>query len=355
MASIKILQSGPLSTIQDKGRYGYMQFGMMPAGAMDEFSMNIANLLVGNDKSEAVIESAYIGPRIEFDGDEIIAVTGGETDVKLNGDPVPMWQSLEVKTGDVLQLSPVKAGLYTYIAFSRGLDVPLIMGSKSTYMRGKLGGLEGRKLQVGDVIELGEVKKTDPALQLDPGARPGFAKERTLRVVMGPQEDHFTEEGIETFLSREYTITQEADRMGYRLDGEPIEHKTGPDVISDGIAHGTIQVPGNGLPIVLLSDRGTTGGYTKIATMIAQDICTLVQMSPGATIRFEAISAAQANQLYRDFFGNLSSLLIAVEPEVTPGPAVARPEQSSYTVMDGFKEYQVQLEGREYLVRVKKL
>lgn len=345
MAAIKLIQGGLLSTIQDKGRYGYMQYGMMPAGAMDEYSLYLANHLVGNDPTEAVIETAYVGPVIEFDCDEVVAVTGARTTLRLNGEIVPLWQTLYVKTGDRLALEPAQAGVYNYIAFSRGLDVPDIMGSKSTYLRGKMGGLDGRKLQAGDVIALGDSKKTPPQRLVPLKHQPDLAPGGVLRVVMGPQEDYFTPAGRETFLTREYTITDQADRMGYRLAGEVIEHRAGPDVISDGIAHGTVQVPGNGQPIVLLSDRGTTGGYTKIATVIAPDICRLVQMSPGGKIRFEAIDVALANQIYREVFGDLESRLQDV-PEKPPEPS---PEQADY------QTYQVEWEGRHYRIRIRKL
>lgn len=357
MATIKLLQSGPLTTIQDKGRYGYMQYGMMPAGAMDELSMYLANLLVGNQADEAVIEAAYLGPTILFETDEVIAITGGRCEITLNDLQVPMGRSISVKAGDVLKLSPVTQGLYVYLAFSRGLDVPVIMGSKSTYMRGKLGGLEGRKLRNGDIISLGETKRDDPKLMLDPYHLPEFKTKRIMRVVLGPQADHFTDEGVTNFLSQDYTITAEADRMGYRLEGEPIAHKTRPDIISDGIAHGTVQVPGNGLPIILLSDRGTTGGYTKIATVIAPDICSLVQMPPGSVINFDAISVEEANAIYREVFGDLPKYLVPIEDEVPQQavlPAIEKlvedaESQSSYTA------YQVELDGREYIVRIKKL
>lgn len=344
---IRILQSGLLTTVQDKGRYGYMQFGMTPAGAMDIFSMNMANLLVGNDPLEAVLETTYLGPQIEFDCDETIAITGAASVVTRNGEPLPLWQSIDIQAGDILKMAPASEGMRSYIAFSRGLDVPVIMGSKSTHLRGKLGGVEGRKLQPGDVIPLGETKKESPRLAVSEENRPAYGKEFTLRVVLGPQDDYFTKEGVETFLSGEYTITQEADRMGYRLDGPPVKHKEGPDIISDGIAHGTVQVPGNGLPIILLSDRGTTGGYTKIATVIAQDLCTLAQMAPGSKIRFTSITADEANVLYRDFFGNLEGLLSPVEEPKASPPAEE--------VEDDFREYEVESEGRKYKIRMKRI
>jgi antagonist of KipI len=337
--AILILHGGLLSTVQDGGRFGYMQYGIPPAGAMDKFSMNIANLLVGNDANAAVIETCYLGPHLLFQCDETISITGAQANVTINDQPVSMWHSLQVQKGDVLKMEPVSAGLYNYIAFSRGLDVPLVMGSKSTYLPSKLGGLHGRKLQADDVISLGEIKKEVPQRMLRKERIPVFSKERTLRVVLGPQDNHFTGIGIDTFFNSVYTITSASDRMGYRLDGPPLEHKKGADIISDGTSHGSIQVPGNGLPIILLSDRGTTGGYTKIATVIAKDICALAQMPPGSRVRFQAISAQDANARYRSFFGQLEDQLITIcEPEFS-----AKNE----------KVFHVQVDGRSFHVTLR--
>lgn len=302
MNKITINKAGLFTTIQDQGRWGYQQFGMTVAGAMDHFAMRVANLLVGNKQNEAVLECTFLGPEIEFNCDEIISITGANMNPKINGEPVLMWTSIMVKEGDILTFSGVVSGLRTYIAFSKGLDVPEIMGSKSTFIRGKLGGLDGRKLIDKDEIKLGEgyLKTTGSYLSKD--LIPVYEKESVIiRVVMGPQDDYFTDEAIETFLNSIYKVTSEADRMGYRLEGPKINHKSGADIISDGIVFGSVQVPGHGSPIIMMGDRQTTGGYTKIATVITPDLSVLAQMGPGWSMRFKKVTVEESHEIYREY------------------------------------------------------
>ena len=298
--SFKVLKAGLFTTLQDKGRYSYQRFGMSVAGAMDGFALRIANLLVGNDQYEVALESTFLGPTLEFEEHDVISITGADMSPKINGNPIPMWMSIYVKPGDKLSFSGVKSGLRSYIAFSRKLDVPLIMGSRSTFTRGKIGGYEGRKLNDND-----KIKFRDKELSLSKGSFikkdwiPVYKKEETIRVILGPQDEFFMDDSIEVFLNSTYTITNEADRMGYRLDGEKIVHKVGADIISDGIVFGSIQVPGHGMPIIMMADRATTGGYTKIATVITPDLSVLAQMAPGSKINFSQITIQEANNLYR--------------------------------------------------------
>lgn len=300
--SIEIVKAGLFTTIQDKGRWNYQRFGMPVAGAMDHFATRVANMLVGNDDYDAVLEITFMGPKIQFNCDEIISITGANMGPRINQNTVPMWTSIKVKAGDVLSFDGITSGLRSYIAFSRGLDVPEIMGSKSTYTRGKLGGYKGRKLADGDIIPLGEAEALpDTGSYLPQKYVPIYKKENTIRVVMGPQDDHFTKEGKSTFLNFTYNISSEADRMGYRLEGPKIEHKDGADIISDGIVFGSVQVPGHGLPIIMMADRQTTGGYTKIATVITPDLSTLAQMSPGSTIKFKEVSVKESHGIYREY------------------------------------------------------
>ena len=301
MSKIKILKAGLFTTIQDKGRWGYQRFGMSVAGAMDHFATRVANMLVGNDEYAAVLESTFLGPEIEFDCDEVISITGANMNPKLNGESVEMWTSIPVEAGDKLSFSGVLSGLRSYIAFSRGLNVPEIMGSRSTFVRGNLGGLKGRKLANGDEIFLGNHALSSTGSYLPTQYLPVYEKHHTIRVVMGPQDDYFTDEAIETFLNSSFNITSEADRMGYRLDGPKIIHKTGADIISDGIVFGSIQVPGHGSPIVMMADRATTGGYTKIATAITPDLSILAQMSPGSSMNFKKISVYESHELYKEY------------------------------------------------------
>ncbi|TJX14209.1 biotin-dependent carboxyltransferase family protein [Tissierella creatinini] len=308
MNRIRFIKSGLFTTIQDKGRWGYQQFGMPVAGAMDNFASRVANLLVGNDENEALLETTFMGPEIEFDCHEIIAITGANMKPKINGDPVAMWTSIPVSKGDKLSFESAVTGLRGYIAFSRIIKVPEIMGSKSTYIRGKLGGLEGRKITNGDELTLGEKTLSDTGTYIPKNFIPIYPKEYTLRIILGPQDDYFTEEGIQTFLNSTYKITSEADRMGYRLDGPLITHKKGADIISDGIVFGSVQVPGSGLPIIMMSDRGTTGGYTKIATVVTPDLSILAQMAPGTTLTFEKADVYESHKIYKEYEENISQL-----------------------------------------------
>ena len=301
MNSIKIIKPGLLTTIQDKGRWGYQKFGMNVAGVMDDFATRIANLLIGNDEYEAVLEITLMGVEILFNCDEVISITGSNMNPKLNGSPVPMWTSLLVQAGDKLSSSGAVSGLRTYIAFSRGFEVPEIMGSKSTYTRGKLGGFEGRKLNKDDTIKLGEKKISEWGSYLPEKEKPVYDKHKIIRVVLGPQDDYFHQEEIDVFLNSTYTITSEADRMGYRLEGPKINHINAADIVSDGITIGSIQIPGHGSPIIMMADRQTTGGYTKIATVITPDLSILGQMSPGNTMKFEMVSVEESHGIYREY------------------------------------------------------
>lgn len=293
--SITVLNPGLLTTVQDLGRIGYQQFGVSVSGAMDPRSTAIANLLVGNPDGEAVLECTMMGPHLQFNKDNCIAITGGDLGATLDGQPVETYRAVKVAAGQVLKFTMPKKGCRAFIAFAGGLDIPEVMGSRSTYMKAKIGGLNGRKLEKGDEIgfrapktELKNMNFRSMASEFVP--RPEY----TIRVVLGPQDDYFTEAGIQTFLSQVYTVTPEFDRMGCRLEGEVIAHKDGGDIISDGIAFGAIQVPSAGKPIIMLGDRQTTGGYTKIANVISVDFRILAQLKAGDKVRFEKVSIKAA-------------------------------------------------------------
>jgi biotin-dependent carboxylase-like uncharacterized protein len=301
MSTIKIINPGLLTTIQDKGRWGYQKFGMSVAGVMDDFATRISNMLVGNDEYEAVLETTLLGVEILFNCDEVIAITGSNMSPQINGNPVPMWTSLLVKSGDRLSSSGAISGLRGYVAFSRGLDVPEIMGSKSTFTRGNLGGFQGRKLAKNDEIKLGKKELSSSGSYLPDSYKPAYMKDNTIRVVLGPQDDFFDKEAIKVFANSVYTITSEADRMGYRLDGPKINHIEGADIVSDGVVFGSVQVPGHGSPIIMMADRQTTGGYTKIATVITPDLSKLAQMSPGTTMNFEMVTVDESHSIYKEY------------------------------------------------------
>lgn len=292
---------GIFTTVQDYGRMGYQSKGFHVCGVMDRHSFWIANLLLDNRDKEAVLEFTICGPTLYFTSDTVICITGGDFDPKINGDPVPMYRAIEVKQGDELEMGFCKSGTWGYIAFAGGLDVPLVMGSRSTDIKCKLGGFEGRAIKSGDEIHfLNSVKKLPHMRDRHVEAVEFSADVVKVRVTMGPQDDYFTPKGLETFLNNAYTVTHECDRMGYRLDGPEIEHnELGADIVSDGIAKGAIQVPKHGKPIIMLSDRQTTGGYTKIANVISVDIPKLVQCKYPQKIAFEAVTVEEAQRIYQ--------------------------------------------------------
>ena len=295
--SITVLAPGLLTTVQDMGRTGYQQFGVSVSGVMDPRAAAIANILVGNEEGEAVLECTMMGPQLRFERDNCIAVTGGDLGPTVDGRPVENYRAIPVRAGQVLKFTGLKTGCRAFVAFSGGLDLPVVMGSRSTDLKAGLGGVKGRKLKPGDEIGFrapsGELRNMAQRA-IAPEFRP--REEYALRVVLGPQDDCFTREGLETFSSQVYTVGAEFDRMGCRLEGPPIHHKNGGDIISDGIAFGAIQVPSSGNPIIMLADRQTTGGYTKIAGVITADFRILAQLKAGDRVRFNVVSVDEAQE-----------------------------------------------------------
>lgn len=286
-AIFKVLSSGLQTTVQDLGRYGYQRFGISPSGAMDTYSMKLANLLVGNLRGEAVLEVARSGPRLEALADFSMAICGGDFLPTIDGNPVPMWKSMKIKQGQVLSFGRCVEGSWAYIGIAGGIDVPPVLGSKSTFMNGKFGGYLGRALKKGDILDGNPVTRRNRFVH--PDLVPKFEKELSVRVLLGPHLEKFTQEAIRTFLSDAYTISPQSNRMGYQLNGPKINHQGGADIISDPIPLGGIQIPASGQPIILMAERQTTGGYTRIGTILSDDIPKLVQASPGSQVRFGAV------------------------------------------------------------------
>jgi len=296
---VRILKSGMLTTVQDMGRTGYQSQGFGVSGVMDERSFRIANLLLDNPENEAVIEFTLIGPKMEFTSDTIISITGGNFQPKINKKPAQMYTAIYCHKGDILEFGSAVTGSRGYISFSSRLKVPVVMGSRSTNLKAGIGGYKGRKLQDGDYISFRKKGLYLPFFLSRSLDIKEFTQEKvTLRVVMGPQEELFTADGRRTFLGNEYTVTSDFDRMGCRLDGPFIATKKTSDIISDGIAFGSIQVPSHGKPIILLADRQTTGGYAKIATVASVDIPKLVQLKTDNKVTFEAITVEEAQKLF---------------------------------------------------------
>ncbi len=295
--NITVLSSGPLSTIQDSGRFGYMDTGFSPNGAMDLYSMRIANILTGNAPNDGVIEMTLMGMTLTFDGTSVIALTGADMCPKLNGTEIPTYTAVEVHSGDVLELGMAKSGMRSYLAVAGGFDVPSVMGSMSTNLKCGIGGFHGRKLRAGDVIGLRHTIPLSLIGRRSTAAKNSYGDSIVLRVILGPQDDYFTKKGIDTFLSSQYTVSDKSDRMGIRLEGDVIENKNGVDIISDGIATGSVQIPASGTPIIMMSDRQTTGGYAKIATVISTDLKQIAQARAGTRVRFEAVTEKAALSL----------------------------------------------------------
>ncbi len=314
MTSLAVLDPGLLTTIQDLGRIGYLRFGIPPSGSMDREAFVLANRLVGNPDTAAGLECTLIGPRLEARRACLIAVAGAEMPVAVNDREVPRWTALPLKAGDTLRLGRARQGVRAYLAISGGIDVPPVLGSRSTYLRGQLGGLEGRQLRKGDFVPLGPSPRSLDAAE---GRRvrseciPSYSDEPEVRVVLGPQADRFTPEGIAAFVEGPYEVVPHSDRMGARLRGPRISHAQGHDIISDGIPLGGIQVVGDGQPIVLLVDRQSTGGYTKIATVCSFDIGRVGQVRPGQRLRFLSVSVAQAHALLMAARARLDAAVVA--------------------------------------------
>ena len=296
--SIEILSPGLLSTIQDLGRIGYQASGFAPTGACDFLSMKRVNALVGNDPGEAVIEMMLLGITAYFRAACVIALAGADMAPKINGTAVENGTAIRVDPGDVLELSGTRDGMGCYLAVSGGFDIPPVMGSRSTGLRFGVGGFEGRKLARGDMLPLRAPVPDLPDLVCRRLiSRPVFGKHNVLRAIPGPQDDMFSDKELNGFFSHPYSVTNATDRMGIRLEGEPIVPKRTSDIISDGTVFGAIQVPSGGQPIILMADRQTTGGYAKIAAVITADLPRAAQMRPGCTVRFMPVTVEEAQEI----------------------------------------------------------
>lgn len=296
---LDILEPGLMTTVQDAGRYGYQASGFSVSGCMDLNAMQEANLLVNNPVGEAVLEMIYMGGAFRFSGDTFFALTGADMAPLLNEKEIPCYRAIQAKAGDLLRCRTARNGRYGYLAVAGGFWIPEVLGSKSTHLKCAIGGFRGRKLEKGDILLL--CAETKQLLNLDQKEifHGDYLPEISVRVVPGPQYGHFTEEGIRIFGSEKYVVSGESDRMGYRLEGPTVSFRDKADIISDGIAEGSVQVPSGGKPMVLLADRQTTGGYAKIGTVIAVDLHQFVQCMPGSAVHFSWVTVEEAQVLYR--------------------------------------------------------
>jgi biotin-dependent carboxylase-like uncharacterized protein len=342
---IEVLAGGMLTTVQDLGRVGAQKYGVPASGAMDTWSLRAANRLAGNADGAAGLELTFVGPVLRFERDCLAALTGADLGPLLDGHPVALWRTFTVGAGSVLTFSGARDGLRGYLAVAGGIDVPVVMGSRSTLVRSALGGFEGRPLRAGDCLAV--VAGERPAGQvrrLPRRAVPTYGHAPTIRVVLGPQDDAFTVEGISTFLGETYTMALQSDRIGCRFLGPPIAHRETADIVSDGTVFGSIQVAGDGMPIVLMADRGTTGGYTKIATVATVDLPRLAQAAPGDRVRFWRVGAGHAQALLRDAFAALDEIGPA-DPEADVATGVYEEDSGAPLIADGYVEFADALDG----------
>jgi biotin-dependent carboxylase-like uncharacterized protein len=325
--ALRVLVPGLMTTLQDLGRPGYQHLGIPVSGALDRVSLCAANAIVRNPPGQGALEIAYQGPTLAVEADSVrLAFAGGPVAIEVLPDPgaasgerLPPLHSVRLREGEVLRIGALTGSAVGYLAVEGGFDAAPMLGSQSTYTRAGLGGFAGRALRTGDLLPLrqAEAEEREEAML----ASLDLAPPRRIRVVLGPQDDFFTEQGKRTILEAEFAVSAASDRMGMRLEGPALEHSQGSNIVSDGIAPGSIQVPGNGLPIVLLADRQTTGGYPKIATVISADLPALGRLAPGAKVAFAAVSVAEAEAEHRRLAARLAALPRQVVP-VRGAPAL---------------------------------
>lgn len=336
--SVVVLNSGMLTTIQDGGRKGYQRYGVSQSGVMDIYAYNVANLILGNEKDAAVLEATFTGPTLRFECNQYIALTGADMGATLNDNPINMWESVKVCSGDELKLGTAVKGLRTYIAFTGGILTEVQLGSRSTYIKGKLGGIEGRALKTGDILPISATNYSNHTSYFDASLYDEYYNSNIIRFIYGPQDDYFDLDQLQIITESEYTITNECDRMGIRLDGGAIKPKSSSDIISDGISFGSIQIPSHGQPIVMMADRQTTGGYAKIGTVITSDLGLLSQKRPGDKIVFKSVTVHEAQTDYKNQYNNIVKGI--------------KQGESNRQIGKFDKEYNIKVNGKDYNVKL---
>ncbi|HWA85058.1 MAG TPA: biotin-dependent carboxyltransferase family protein [Opitutus sp.] len=289
---VRMLHAGMQATVQDLGRPGNRAAGVPRGGAMDTFALRVANALVGNAEAAAALEFALVGPEMEFSDDTIIAVAG----VELGS--LSTWRPHFVRAGERLKLGTCMRGCWGYLAIAGGIDVERVLGSGSTYLRGGFGGVEGRALRAGDVLRIGApaagLKPLDELhWQIDPRVLPRYGSPATVRVLPGAQAGEFDD----ALTGADFVVSPKSDRIGIRLNGPKLTRTTKADLLSTAVAPGTVQVPPDGQPVVLMADAGTIGGYPQVAHVIAVDQPVMAQLRPGDTVRFSAVTLDEAHRL----------------------------------------------------------
>ncbi|WP_209124035.1 biotin-dependent carboxyltransferase family protein [Alkalihalobacillus sp. BA299] len=313
--SITVLRPGLLTTVQDLGRAGLQKYGVIFSGAMDTYALRVANLLVGNEEGEAALEITLTGPELQIEKDVLIALTGGDLSPTIENESIPLWKPVYVRKGSVLRFGPCKSGCRAYLAIVGGINVEEVMGSRSTYLRASIGGFNGRALKAGDCIELrtpseqssqllkelsfeGELPFSAPTWSVNKELYIREKNNNVIRILRGSHYELFTPICRKELFEETFKVTPQSDRMGYRLSGPTLTLSQSFEMVSEAVALGTIQVPPDGNPIILLADRQTTGGYPRIGQVVSIDIPIIAQLKPGETIRFKEVSLKEAEELY---------------------------------------------------------
>jgi antagonist of KipI len=298
-----VTRGGFLSSVQDLGRTGFREFGVSSGGALDAFALRVANLLVGNDAGAAGLEITLGGLQLRFEDQRIIAWCGGEFDVCLGSTPLPAGHSCLVNAGEALEFRLAQLGCRAWLAIACGIDVPLVLGSRSTDLRANFGGLNGRALRDGDVVLLGKPPRSAPAAtRISSWTAPHdwvspAKRDPIVRFIRGTDWNRFNASTLQRFTSETFNVSPDSDRMGVRFDGPELKRENNVDLISEAVAPGTIQVPPSGKPILLLGDCQTIGGYPKIAHVITVDLSVAAQLHAGDHLRFSEVSLADAHRL----------------------------------------------------------
>ncbi|OOZ89616.1 biotin-dependent carboxyltransferase family protein [Bacillus cereus] len=319
---VEVLHAGMFTTVQDLGRSHYQQYGVPVGGAMDQSALRMINMLVGNEENEAGLEMTIMGPKLLIKKTTLLAIGGVDMEPLLNGERIPLWRPILAEEGSMLCFGKVKTGCRAYVTFAGGIHIDRTMGSKSTYIRAAIGGMEGRMLKKGDYFQLGEQsemahrfiqdlhkgERIKTKWAISGTVRPKYKKYAKLRVITGFEYDQFTEESKKAFFTKEYKVSNYADRMGYRVEGQILNRAVETEILSSPVTYGTIQIPNGGQPIILMADRQTTGGYPRMGNIISVDLPLLAQLKPGDYVSFEKITLEEAEQLYIEQEVNMNLL-----------------------------------------------
>lgn len=308
---IAVLKPGLLTTVQDLGRPGYQQYGIVVGGALDAFSTRVANLILGNEENAAVLEMAQTGPELRFEQETLVAWCGADFEASVGNEPLPRDRAVRIAAGEIVRFGFARSGLRAWLAVAGGITVPPVLGSRSTYRRAGIGGHEGRPLLAGDTLPIGlpgersqrmlasllTAERRAAHWSVRPHLLGGTVTPGTIRAMVGPEWSWFTPEAQRLFFSADWKATNEADRMGVRLQGPVLELMKPREMISSSVNTGVVQVPSAGQPIVLLPSRQSIGGYPRLAAVASVDIGRFTQFRPGDVVRFQKINLAEAHEL----------------------------------------------------------